>query len=36
MDTSAKEDDYKRTHFSFHVDTGTPDGASIVEHVAGR
>jgi hypothetical protein len=24
-----------RTHFSFRVDTWTPDGESIVEHVAG-
>ena len=24
-----------RTHFTFRVDTWTPDGASIVEHVAG-
>jgi hypothetical protein len=24
-----------RTHFTFRVDTGTPDGESIVEHVAG-
>jgi len=24
-----------RTHFAFRVDTGTPDGESIVEHVAG-
>ena len=25
-----------RTHFTFRVDTWTPDGESIVEHVAGR
>jgi hypothetical protein len=25
-----------RTHFSFRVDTWTPDGESIVEHVARR
>ena len=24
-----------RTHFTFRVDTWTPDGESIVEHVAG-
>jgi hypothetical protein len=24
-----------RTHFAFRVDTWTPDGESIVEHVAG-
>jgi hypothetical protein len=24
-----------RTHFAFRVDTWTPDGNSIVEHVAG-
>jgi hypothetical protein len=24
-----------RTHFTFRVDTWTPDGDSIVEHVAG-
>ena len=24
-----------RTQFTFRVDTGTPDGESIVEHVAG-
>ena len=24
-----------RTHFSFRVDTWTPDGESIVEHLAG-
>jgi hypothetical protein len=24
-----------RTHFTFRVDTWTPDGKSIVEHVAG-
>jgi hypothetical protein len=24
-----------RTHFSFRVDTWTPDGESVVEHVAG-
>jgi hypothetical protein len=24
-----------RTHFTFRVDTRTPDGESIVEHVAG-
>jgi hypothetical protein len=24
-----------RTHFTFHVDTWTPGGESIVEHVAG-
>jgi hypothetical protein len=25
-----------RTHFTFRVDTWTPDGESIVEHVASR
>ena len=25
-----------RTHFTFRVDTWTPDGESIVEHIAGR
>jgi hypothetical protein len=25
-----------RTHFTFRVDTWTPDGESIVEHVARR
>jgi hypothetical protein len=24
-----------RTHFTFRVDTWTPDGESIVEHIAG-
>jgi hypothetical protein len=24
-----------RTHFTFRIDTWTPDGESIVEHVAG-
>jgi hypothetical protein len=24
-----------RTHFTFRVDTGTPDAESIIEHVAG-
>jgi hypothetical protein len=24
-----------RTHFAFRVDTWTPDGESIVEHIAG-
>ena len=24
-----------RTHFAFRVDTWTPDGESIIEHVAG-
>jgi hypothetical protein len=24
-----------RTHFAFQIDTWTPDGESIVEHVAG-
>jgi len=24
-----------RTHFSFRIDTWTPDGESVVEHVAG-
>jgi hypothetical protein len=28
-------DDTLRTHFTFRVDTWTPDGESIVEHVAG-
>jgi hypothetical protein len=25
-----------RTHFTFRIDTWTPDGESIVEHVAGN
>jgi hypothetical protein len=25
-----------REHFTFRVDTWTPDGESIIEHVAGR
>jgi hypothetical protein len=24
-----------RTHFTFHIDMRTPDGASIIEHIAG-
>jgi hypothetical protein len=28
-------DDHSRTHFTFRVDTWTPDGESILEHVAG-
>jgi hypothetical protein len=28
-------DDHSRTHFTFRVDTWTPDRESIVEHVAG-
>ena len=30
-----KKTEKTRTHFTFRIDTWTPDGESIVEHVAG-
>ena len=33
--TDAKTMAVTRTHFTFRVDTWSPDGESIVEHIAG-